>query len=58
MNRRLVVAEKVSATVTAPHLSRKIVSVSSVFCNEENYEEESANKLVALANFAVSAIPH
>ncbi len=48
----------VKATVRAPHFTREIVSASSVFCNEQNYEEESAFKLVALAKFAISAIPH
>ncbi|MEO6420276.1 MAG: hypothetical protein ABIP39_12745 [Polyangiaceae bacterium] len=50
--------KSVKALVKAPHFTREIVSTSSVFCNEQNYEEDSAFKLVALAKFVISAIPH
>lgn len=51
-------SKTVKAMVKTPHFAREIVSTSSLFCNEQNYEEDSANKLVALANFVISAIPH
>jgi hypothetical protein len=51
-------SKTVQAKVKAPHFTREIVSTSSLFCNEQNYEEDSANKLFALAKFVVSAIPH
>ncbi len=49
--------KRVSAMVKDAHFAREIVSTSSLFCNEQNYEE-GTNKLVALANFVISAIPH
>ena len=48
----------VKAMVKSPHFAREIVSTSSLFCNEQNYEEDSANTLFALAKFVISAIPH